>query len=95
MMGSWVEVNGWETMVDGKIEVMGRKSFTEGKKVQGGLFPLYTQVTWRLWNSRVAAEARPQSAGESLDAIVTFDIVPLPLTIRKLPTDDRLLLSGP
>jgi len=24
MMGSWVEVNGWETMVDGKIEVMGR-----------------------------------------------------------------------
>jgi hypothetical protein len=48
MMGSWVEVNGWETMVDGKIEVMGRKSFTEGKKVQGGLFPLYTQVTWRL-----------------------------------------------
>lgn len=46
-------------------------------------------------NSRVATEARPQSAVESLDAIVTFDIVPLPLTIRKLPTDDGLLLSGP
>ena len=66
--------------------------------MQGGLFPtLYAGdlASDRRWNSRVATEARPQSAGESLDAIVTFDIVPLPLTIRKLPTDDRLLLSGP
>jgi hypothetical protein len=48
MMGSWVEVNGWENNGGWQDRGDGTLKFHGGKKVQGGLFPLYTQVTWRL-----------------------------------------------